>query len=118
MSANQNSDMDIDFSKLLELAQSNPSAFEDHRNRLVEDLINSAPRDKRHRLRCLQWKVDQVRLRAKTPMAACINIYSMMWDSLVGNHGLLECMSSGCMPASHGAAAKVLQFPSLSNSLK
>ncbi|HEY5602268.1 MAG TPA: DUF3135 domain-containing protein, partial [Gammaproteobacteria bacterium] len=34
------------------------------------------------RLRCLQWKIDRVREKMPTPLAACVAISDMMWDSL------------------------------------
>ena len=40
------------------------------------------PQEKRKRLQGLQWKVDQIRKLANTPMAACITISNMMRDSL------------------------------------
>ena len=44
------------------------------------------------RLEALQWKVDQVRARAGTPLMACIRISEMMWDRAVGAGGLLSAV--------------------------
>jgi hypothetical protein len=82
----------IDFDDWAQLAKSDPAAFEEKRTRVIEDLIRSMPEDKRQRMRRLQWKVDQVRNRCKTPMAACIKLSEMMWDSLVGPGGLKDAL--------------------------
>lgn len=82
----------IEFDDWAQLAKSDPVAFEAQRARVIEDLILSMPEHKRQRMRCLQWKVDQVRNQCKTPMAACIKLSEMMWDSLVGPGGLKDAL--------------------------
>jgi hypothetical protein len=82
----------IEFDDWAQLAKSDPVAFEEKRSRVIEDLILSMPEHKRQRMRCLQWKVDQVRNQCKTPMAACIKLSEMMWDSLVGPGGLKDAL--------------------------
>ncbi len=82
----------IDFDDWAELAQSDPEAFELRRKQAIEALIARMPEHKQQRMRCLQWKVDQVRDRAKSPMAACIKLSEMMWDSLTGPGGLKEAL--------------------------
>lgn len=71
----------IDFEHWAELAQQDPEYFELLRTRTIDAFIQRCPEEFQHRLRCLQWRVDQVRKRAGTPMAACIKISEMMWDS-------------------------------------
>ena len=82
----------IDFDQWAELAKSDPQAFEAKRAEVIEQMIQDMPEQKQHRMRCLQWKIDQVRSQAKTPMSACIKISEMMWDSLVGPGGLQEAL--------------------------
>ena len=72
----------FDFDEWLELSKNDPASFESRRLESIEELINSAPEDKQHRLRCLQWKIDRVRDKMATPLAACVAISDMMWDSL------------------------------------
>lgn len=71
-----------DFDELMTLALNDPDAFETERQRHIETFLENVPQEKRQRLTGLQWKVDQVRNLAKTPMAACIAISNMMRDSL------------------------------------
>ena len=80
----------LDLDRLTRLAAEDPEAFEAERRRLVEALIESAPDHQRQRLRGLQWRVDTIRERAPTPMAACMKLSGMMWDRITEPGGLLD----------------------------
>ena len=54
----------------------------------IEAVIESAPEGNRERLRRLQWRIDQERRLARTPMAACLRISRMMWRAVLGPGGL------------------------------
>ncbi|VAW79041.1 hypothetical protein MNBD_GAMMA15-2576 [hydrothermal vent metagenome] len=82
----------IEFDDWAELAQSDPEAFEARRKQAIDALIARMPEHKQQRMRCLQWKIDQVRDRTKSPMAACIKLSEMMWDSLTGPGGLKDAL--------------------------
>lgn len=109
----------FDFEKWSELANNDPEAFEDYRQKLINNFIKDLPEDKQQRMRCLQWRVDSVRRLAKTPMAACIEISRMMWESVKGENGLLQALHQltstceseypvkPCVPNE----AKILDFP-------
>ncbi len=102
----------IEFDQWAELAKSDPEAFEARRAATIEAVIQQMPAHKQQRMRCLQWKIDQVRNRAANPMAACIKLSEMMWDSLVGPGGLrdtLEQVSEGRFQPQ--PRATVLEFP-------
>lgn len=81
---------EIDFDSWAELARTDPDAFEARRLAAIDALIASAPEANRERLRCLQWRIDQERRLARTPMAACIRISRMMWRSVLGENGLQQ----------------------------
>jgi hypothetical protein len=106
----------FDFDAWAKLARKDPEAFELERNLLVERAIMRAPPDKQQRLRCLQWKLDQIRNLASTPMAACLQINQLLWEHIVSEHGLLHCLQrlqSGKHPVtSKPTPAKILQFQS------
>lgn len=70
-----------EFDQLVKLAQEDPQALENLRQTLCQNLIAQAPESYQHRLRGLQFKIDMERRKAKTPMAACIKLSSMMQDS-------------------------------------
>jgi hypothetical protein len=84
----------VDFDHWSFLAKTDPDAFEARRVELIDELIEGLPPQRRHRMRCLQWKIDQVRHRAANPMAACIKINEMMWESLLGTGGLRDIMEN------------------------
>lgn len=79
-----------EFDEWASLADSDPNAFEHMRKTLIESFINEAPVDRRTRLRCLQWRIDQERARAGSPLGACIRLSRMMWDRVFERGGLVE----------------------------
>ncbi len=84
---------DFDFEKWSGLASKDPEAFEQYRERVINKFIADLPEEKQQRMRCLQWRVDSVRRLSKNPMAACIEISKMMWDSIKGDNGLVEALN-------------------------
>ena len=101
----------IDFDQFSKLAKSDPEAFEVKRAEVIEQMIQRMPAHKQQRMRCLQWKIDQVRKQAGNPMAACIKLSEMMWDSLVGPGGLREVLERvGERNFEPPAKASVLEF--------
>jgi hypothetical protein len=72
----------FDFAHWMQLAGTNPERFERARQAAIEELIEAAPPGRRERLRGLQWRIDQERRRARTPLAACLRLSSLMRDSL------------------------------------
>jgi len=91
----------FDFDHWLALARDDPAAFEAERRGLIEALILRAPPVRQRRLRGLQFRIDMERRRARTPMAACVRIQSLMWDSLVGPDGLYDRVSDLSAPSLH-----------------
>ncbi len=83
---------ELHFDAWTALADSDPQAFEAKRAEIIQEFINSVPPERQQRLRQLQWRIDNVRRRATTPLGACIQISTMMWDSLVGPGGLYEAL--------------------------
>jgi Protein of unknown function (DUF3135) len=64
------------------------------RKECLDELIEQAPEHFRQRMEGLQWQVDVLRERSANPMAACLSISQMMWDSVVGERGLLEALEA------------------------
>jgi hypothetical protein len=84
----------IDFDEWSSLAKTDPSAFEARRQALIEEFLRQFPPPDQRRLRGLQFRIDMERRRARTPMAACLRLSSMMWDSLLGSHGLKQALEA------------------------
>ena len=93
-----------DFSAWAALARRDPLAFEALRQAKVQNLIDRAPPRRRRRLEALQWRIDQERHRAATPMDACRRLSGMMWDSVLGRGGLLESLRTPRQDAGRGTA--------------
>jgi hypothetical protein len=85
-----NSSAEIDFDTWSEMARIDPETFESMRRAAIEAVIENAPEANRERLRRLQWRIDQERRLARTPMAACLRISRMMWRAVLGPGGLQD----------------------------
>ncbi|MCP5304858.1 MAG: DUF3135 domain-containing protein [Chromatiaceae bacterium] len=79
---------EIDFDTWSAVARDDPAAFEAMRLEAIEAVIAGAPEANRERLRRLQWRIDQERRLARTPMGACLRISRMMWRAVLGPNGL------------------------------
>ena len=90
---NEKKTTEMDFDAWADIARTDPDAFERMRLDAIEEFINSVPEQNQERLRRFQWRIDQERRRAKTPLGACIRISNMMWQSLLGDGGLRERFS-------------------------
>jgi hypothetical protein len=97
----------LDFDSMTAIARDDPVEFERLRQMAIDDFIESAPPERRERLRGLQWRIDQER-RNRTPLSACLRISKMMWDHLLGPNGLLNILSDE--PVATPIPAKVLPF--------
>ena len=84
----------FDFDEWSRLARNDPSAFEARRLAMIEEFLRQFPPPDQQRLRGLQFRIDMVRRRARTPMGACLKISSMMWESLLGSHGLKTALDT------------------------
>lgn len=84
----------FDFDHWSSVAKENPEKFEAMREALLEQMIEQSPDNIRRRMEGLQWRIDQVRNRSDTPMAACLRISKMMWNSVLGEHGLLTALET------------------------
>ncbi len=88
----------FDFDEWMQLAARDPDAFEAKRRRLLERTIAAAPEKHRPRLQGLLWRLDRRRERSPNPMAACLEAYREMWDSVYGPDGLRDCLEHGGRP--------------------
>ena len=106
---------DFAFETWERLARHDPDQFEAKRLEAIERLISTAPESKQQRLRGLQWQVDQTRARAESPLAACVRVSALMWETVAGENGLLENLASltrtpHAKPRTPQTAAEVLVF--------
>ena len=104
-----------DFDTWSALARSDPQAFEDCRNRIINEAILRAPVHKQLRLRRMQWKLNQIRNTSRTPMIACLRMNRMLWEAVLGDRGLLDCLrhtndSRRCPGATGKPGARIIPF--------
>jgi len=88
-------DQPLNFDDWKALAKSDPDAFEVRRKQVIEQFISSVPPERQQRLRRLQWRIDMERRRCSNPVKSCLRLYTMMWDSVYGDNGLLEALQHG-----------------------
>jgi hypothetical protein len=102
------------FDEWARLAATDPPSFETQRSLVIEQAILEAPAHKQQRLRCLQWKLDQIRATSRTPMVACLRMHRLLWEAVAGETGLLACLCRAAEPdrpratGRHTATAQVI----------
>jgi hypothetical protein len=105
----------MDFERWVELAVNDPAEFEVMRQAAIEEFLASVSTERRLHLQRLQWRVDRVRERCTTPMAATIAISEMMWDAFYDLHDHYQDLFGSKtaprykQPATH-KSAKILPF--------
>ena len=114
---------EVDFDHWSAIASTDPERFEQMRQAVIDEVISRAPERQQQRLRCLQWRIDQERRLAHTPLAACIRISNMMWEHVTSPGGLINALkhfrvliSDDSEPANMLAQeAKILKFEARNN---
>ncbi len=94
------------------LAEDDPQGFERLREKVISDFLEHIPEQQQLRLRRLQWRIDQVRDRSSNPMSATLDLYSMMWERVTGEGGMLDVL--GTMPGQDALprqTADIIEFP-------
>ncbi len=108
--------IEFNFKEWSELAQTDPDRFEAKRSRVINEAIRRVPPNRQQMLRGLQWRVDRVRELKRTPLAACIAITDMMWETFSDLHqayiGLAENKTGKKSLIEKLPEATVIPFPS------
>ena len=85
---------------LSRLARNDPQSFETLRLELIANAIDDAPEPVRLRLRQLQFRIDGIRQRSRSPLGATVKIQALMWESFQAmNDGLQEFRSKPRRPS-------------------
>lgn len=114
MNTKQARPTEFDFDHWSELATRDPEGFEARRSEVIEAAIRRAPARTQTRLRRLQWKLDQIRRTSGTPLAACICMNNLMWESIHGRGGLLEALNRNPRDGLSPLSDNVVEFRSQS----
>jgi hypothetical protein len=72
-----------DHDALSRLARSDPQTFETLRLELIERCIDDAPAPIQLHLRQLQFRIDGIRRRSRSPLGSAVKINALMWDSFL-----------------------------------
>ncbi len=98
----------LDFDRLVSLAVNKPQVLERFLRFCIYQLIVQADSSQQLSLKQLQFRIDTVRYRSKTHLAACIRISSMMQDELLRLHqaAIRENISPPGKPASTGLSPR------------
>lgn len=105
-----------DFDTLMELARKDPQGLEKLRQEHVDAVIESAPPATQRRLRGLQFQIDAQRRLHPTPLAACMKVSQMMFDSFTELRYLLNEFSNN--PNKREPAQELLLEPALADVLE
>ena len=101
----------FDFDSWATLAQTDQNAFELKRKKILEAVIAEAPARNQTQLRRMQCKLDRIREIAPTPVAACVRMQELMWESVLGDNGLLDRLQQSPTSSPPSAnSAKILEF--------
>ena len=84
----------FEFDHWSSVAREDPARFESMREALLEDMIQQTPEKLRPRIEGLQWRIDQIRNLSSNPMSSCLRISKMMWESVIGDHGLITALET------------------------
>lgn len=84
----------LDIAHLIDLAESDPEAFESERKAALEHFFGSIKEDHYSRLNSMQWRIDRERERCANPMDACVKLNAMMWGAFSGDGGLVSVLNS------------------------
>ena len=109
----------FDFEEWAALARLDPLAFEERRQEIVQRVVGKATHVRR--MAGLQWRIDQERIRARTPLKATLRISSMMWESF---YVFAECLNrivgyeSSCLDSTPAKAlpAQLRLLPGIASS--
>lgn len=111
------------FEELSRLARDDPQALEVLRGELINDCIGNAPEHLRLTLRRLQFRVDGIRRRSRTPLAAVVKLNLLMWGGFLEMNDALQDLVQGahCRPRlpdadnkparRYAPSARIIEFP-------
>jgi hypothetical protein len=109
----------MDFEYWRDLAVNDPEHFEEMRRATIDEFLASVSVERRLKLQRLQWRIDRVRERCSTPMAATIAISEMMWDAFYHLHDHYQDIAGSNKPRYSrrvpAKSATVLPFPPAAN---
>jgi hypothetical protein len=105
----------IDFDRAMALAATDPAAFDEWRQELIEAVIQSSPGEQRQ-LRGLQFRIDLTCLRSPVALKRVLSVSELMWDAFLQLQQELDGLVDGLhqlrtFSRAHGdSSAKIVAF--------
>ncbi|ABM20342.1 hypothetical protein Maqu_3271 [Marinobacter nauticus VT8] len=107
------------FDDFVALLASDPEGFEALRTTLIENEIANAPLKDQRRLRGIQFQVDCARRASKNPIASCVKIQKMLYESAEELKSLVQyhCAPTDSPTNQMDFGVKALTPPQTSNNI-
>ncbi|MDD5329743.1 MAG: DUF3135 domain-containing protein [Sulfuricella sp.] len=106
MMKNTEPDYRFDFNEWMKLAQEDPAAFAEQRQRVIDaHLARTAPQ-----LKGLQFRIDMECRRAGEALQACERLSSMMWNSFHELESLFDASGAPRPPDPPAKTARIVPF--------
>jgi len=77
----------LDIANMIELAKSDPVAFEKERQAALDHFFTTIDDDNRDNLQSMQVEIDYQRSNSKSPMEMCEKLNDMMWKQVIDDRG-------------------------------
>lgn len=81
MASNNREALTPTINHLFEWAETNPGLLDQWLQQEVNHIIENAPLKHKERLEGLQFRIEMEKRRAKTPLASCLKLSELMYDS-------------------------------------
>ena len=98
---NVNTSIEFNFDEWAKLAVEDPDTYENMRRKMIQEVLDKTSPKIKRRMQGLQWQIDQIRSTSPTPMASCLRISQMMWDTVLPEDVLLNHMQEFKDPDNH-----------------
>ena len=86
-----NSGAEFDFDEWAKLAKENPDAFENKRQQMIQDVIDTSfAKDQTSHARSSMANRPDSRYSQQIQWPSCLKISQMMWDKTIGEDGLVD----------------------------
>jgi hypothetical protein len=103
----------FDFDAWSKMAKTDPDKFEQLRRNVIDSYISSSSNIRR--MQGLQCNIDLERIRAHTPLKACLRLSTLMWDAFMDlnnelNTYLKESYKTTSASSYSGGIAKIIHI--------
>lgn len=98
--------IDLDVDGLVRLAEEDPENFSAAAQSLIEEFFANPAID-HEQLRRLQFRIDAVKYKSRTPLKSCLKVSELMWEKFLELNAHLQTSSAYARGASNTTLSKV-----------